>query len=334
MSKKNGDAGTSPNHVPSRVQWMATTIACENPTSAGAPPSISFFPSGMLTHAGGTVRQSKRPAGSIGGIRGKCSGFSSASRRRMRRYMLLHRVPDAWWVASLTMTVPGPVATREEYATLWHRFQGKVRRRGGCMIWRREEQTRKADHWHVILCFEAKRITELADWRLLWLRTLPVLGECVHHVKGKRYRRTRDKLPGAVRYSCQGTMQEHGQADGAWMRYMQDHATKTKPGQVASEGRHWGVVNREAFRLQHPTYEVSFASGREYTAVMRRVRMMMRPRRKCELAPFGTKLGYRPGRGYRGASVWFMEQGKSDAVKRLIAWHRDFVPQSDVRGSP
>jgi hypothetical protein len=117
---------------------------------------------------------------------------------------------------------------------------------------------------------------------------------------------------------------------GAWLRYLQDHATKSKQEQIAQGfGRHWGVVGRGKFVESVPDAELVYSSRETYFRFWRVYHRLTRPqmswRRRREKTgtkflsrPFGGRsLGWSSQRGIYGASVWF---SKPETVKRLYEW--------------
>jgi len=129
--------------------------------------------------------------------------------------------------------------------------------------------------------------------------------------------------------------------DGAWMRYMQDHASKSKQEQIAiGIGRQWGVIGRKHFVKCVPEF-VERLTDLERDKFLRCLQRLATPHvyeprvfpinyiegltdvggvsrsKKDRLA---WKLGRRPLRGHIGKSVWFEEPAKLAAVRRIIAW--------------
>ena len=135
------------------------------------------------------------------------------------------------------------------------------------------------------------------------------------------------KWPPAWMYSVH--LQEEG-GKGAWLRYLQDHATKAKQEQIAEGfGRHWGVVGRTKFVELQPDGEKVFSSRESYFRFWRAYHRLTRPvmsyriRRektggKFAKRPFGGKsLGWSSSRGIYGNSVWY---SKPETVEKIHAW--------------
>jgi len=95
------------------------------------PKRILFFPGkGVIVENPGNGRAGP------GGIRGEVVKWSSASRRRMRRFMIEHRPPIGWYCVGGSFTIPGPVLPKETCAGLWKDFSDRLQRAGVCMVWR------------------------------------------------------------------------------------------------------------------------------------------------------------------------------------------------------
>ena len=108
------------------------------------PCKVEFYPDGVALHAPAIRRKP------VGGARGEVSGWSTASRRRFRDFLLTHRITDQMNQYSCTYTIPGPPLQPADVKRLWHTYQIYLRRSGGCCVWRAEVQQRGAVHWHLI----------------------------------------------------------------------------------------------------------------------------------------------------------------------------------------
>ena len=123
---------------------------------------------------------------------------------------------------------------------------------------------------------------------------------------------------------------QEGGGRGAWLRYLQDHATKAKQEQIAEGfGRHWGVVGRSKFVELEPDQEKAFSCRDSYFRFWRAYHRLTRPvmsykvrREKTGVKfagrPFGGKsLGWSSNRGIYGQSVWF---SRPETVRRIMEW--------------
>ena len=107
-------------------------------------------------------------------------------------------------------------------------------------------------------------------------------------------------LPGASQY-CVDCQVEGG--NSAWLRYLQDHATKTKQEQLAvNAGRHWGITGHKQFEVAD-FKNVTDITTKEYYRILRWLQRMATPRVPDPRAPFGRRAGYRITRGNWGSSV-------------------------------
>lgn len=298
--------------------------------------SIDFFPGGVKITCPATVDLPRKG----GGDRGTVKGWSSASRRRMREFLIEHKPREGLKIYNITLTIPDPPITPQECSHLFNHFSKHFVTRNGCgMVWRLEAQKRGAVHWHGILSSPPELRFKWAGGsaalpaetalREYWLTALRVLGK-VHwsqeYQSGtlKGYS-TRDGIEGA-RVHAVDVQKDGGR--GAWLRYLQDHATKAKQEQIVQGfGRHWGVVGRKCFERSRPFESHQFTSRKTFTRFLRAYRRLTCPvmshrwRReesKFNSRPFsGRSLGWSSSRGSRGVSVWF---SKPETVKRLVEW--------------
>lgn len=314
---------------------------------------------GAVFH-GGSSRQGL-PLGA-GGRRGAISGWSSASRRRMREFLVSHTFPEGWCCYGVTLTVPGEdvdevmkagASGRSFFDECVRQFGQAIKGKlGGGMVWRKELQVRKMPHLHglVILpekpfyTFQGKAFPfqEYVKW--LWFhyidRILPLLS-CpmrdgvpemfvkeaekwgkysgwwkVHTMGGCAYNWrpewARHCIPWAWRYCV--NVQGNG-SKGAWLRYLQDHATKSKQAQVMESGRNWAVVGRS--RFQAASMESVDLSVKQYAQVIRYQGRLATPQVKKPGVVFGRALGFKCYRGRLccGSAVTFT---RSEIVQKMI----------------
>ena len=275
--------------------------------------------------------------------RGKVRGWSSASRRRLREALLTHDAPDLD-MYDVTLTVPGPPDVLEEQR-LFRLWSNKVKRRGWSGIWRMEVQGRGSLHWHCILwlpAFPVRRAGtgfETAAYGCFAIRDswLTVLEGSPCPDYRDRYGNewpNRRCIPGAFQHAAsvphawlaspESGERRHVQLTpgkapvggrGAWLRYLQDHASKHKQDQVAVDlGRHWGIFGRSRLTKSMPS-AVWKLSQSEYFRVLRWLRRLATPYVKDARDPRGVRRGYSPRRGTMGRSVWF---SRTDTVSRMV----------------
>lgn len=304
-------------------------------------PSIDFYRGGVMLNA--PVKVDREQKG--GGERGDVKGWSKASRRRMRNYLLTHEPVPGNLLYGVTLTIPGnrctedgkklPPPSPDECRHLFNHFAKNFLTRNGCgMVWRIEVQERGYLHWHGIAsCPPRLHAIFPPDYILkkFWLDALPVLGK-FHFLQVWRSRevilidRFHSEVDGAE-ISAANVQNDGGR--GAWLRYLQDHATKAKQDQIAiGYGRHWGVVGRNQFQITKPESSHEFSSKNAYCRFLRWYHRLTRPvmsyRKRRELCrkfdsrPFGGKsLGFTSNRGSMGMSAWF---SKPETVRRLVEW--------------
>lgn len=262
-----------------------------------------------------SVRSGKPPLAK----RGKVGGFSQGARRRMRRFMLEHVPPVGFLTVGVTLTIPGPVQPDDVERDIFKRWAREVQKRGWCAVWRLEVQNRGARHWHVVLSVPAG-VHNVAI-SMLWWDALRKQGEMVFSPPYSTKNGTREYirvsslmvLPGAHEHSC--VVQSDG-SRGAWMRYLSDHATKSKTEQIAvGKGRHWGVVGRNRFVQVFPDH-VQQLDETAYYRFLRVYRRLCQSSKKASCV-FGRKLGKRPRFGLFGQTVKF---SRTETVKRLADW--------------
>lgn len=300
-------------------------------TGAVKTYGVRLYAQGIKTEAQ-SPRRGRRMVG--GGKRGKVEGWSKASRRRMREWMLTRYVPDAHLVGG-NFTIPGiPALPYDQQKKLWVWFCREVDRRGWGMVWRMEIQERGALHWHSLIyipktCkleWRAPRVEVQCLWEsaIDWISEKPFCPDPPIPIRGRHgeirgyyveFNQGRMGIPGATAHAawCDDGTESHG----AWLRYLQDHSSKAKQEQIAvGMGRHWGVVGRKRFEAGQQV-EGFTMTPRAYWLFLRAFQRLCTPMHKCEGAPFGRKLGYRVRRGRIGNSVWF---SRSDTIRRICEW--------------
>lgn len=308
------------------------------------------------------------PTGKGGGRRGKITGWSTASRRRMRSFLLTHRCVYER-VLGVTLTIPGPPMPYGEAQRIFSVWAVAAYRAFLAAVWRVELQRRGALHWH-LLCGLPPGVSDqvVGD---LWRRAIATAGPATAWapdwgssswrslqrqlrsraadegaiVVEERWRDKGEDFPGVVRdqlelddYAderwpgpCEAVTYatrnlwpgadrhavkwEGRGGEGAWLRYLQDHATKAKQEQIPeSIGRHWGVIGRERFEVAVPD-EVCRLEPHEYARVVRWMQRLSTPRIRARCV-FGRRLGYRTRRGSWGRSVWFT---RAETVRRMVS---------------
>lgn len=282
-------------------------------------PEVAIYSTGVMLQAGGV--HIGNPDGKGGGKRGAVIGWSTASRRRMRQALLTLGAPEGWRVGGLSCTIPPPSMTPEAARALWADFSLRMVKAGMGMIWRMEVQRRGALHWHALVIGEHP-----GDAVILWHDALRRAGPVTFDppYRGSDPERpwkiavssaaSRMGVPGAAEHAGQLTVDDYS---GAWLRYLQDHASKAKQEQIGvGMGRHWGVVGRKFFAQILPA-EVCELTPSQYARVRRAYERLATARIRDDRALFGRRAGYPVRRGRRGRAVCFC---KPETVKRMIEW--------------
>lgn len=255
--------------------------------------------------------------------RGIIRTFSKASARRLRHFMLFMGKPEGWQECALNFSIPPPEVGNTRARELWRDFSNMVVKRGWGMVWRVEIQERKELHWHGIGITPPSIKHPTSHWTCLWWDAIRGLGHVKFDTpyKGKdgTYRNgileasDRMEMPGAKKRAA--VIETDGQSSaGAWLRYVQDHTSKTKQAQIPENiGRHWGVVGRKWFGTAE--FMVDELPEKEHRMVLRWMQRLATPSRPDEGSPFGRSLGWRIKRGSRGRSTWFT---RPETVARMI----------------
>jgi len=230
----------------------------------------------------------------------KITNFSTASRRRLRERIMDYHPESGWVMWSATHTIPGEILSDQMQTKLWSDFSKNfLNREKLACIWRKEIQSRGQAHWHCIY-FLPDYYREY-NIVLAWLN-------CLKNVDDKK----RDEIYNAKSKSVDLTPITD---TAIWCRYMQDHLTKHKKNQIATSGRHWGIVNRKYLTKREISecFNVSEDVWNKYRRVQRR---LFRPFRKKNVVPFGYCLGFDSKRGVVGRSDFFSENSKKEKLKK------------------
>ena len=238
--------------------------------SARAAPTLSFLdgrtwrasatvlPGGLTAKAPGR----RPPPPAVPHLRGKVSGFSVASRRRLRLALMGIDWPhvSALWV-TLTYPKAWPADWQVSKAHL-RAFLEAVRRNYPTtgLIWRLEQQRRGAPHYHMVLGYPlgaAPDARAFEAWAAgTWLRIVGATG--------------RERAKHAVYGTRVVAVERHGRGDlGALMSYLTKELCKVKQNREESggTGRQWGIRGHFPTRIIGEV-ELSDAG---YTELARRV---------------------------------------------------------------
>lgn len=285
--------------------------------------TIAIYPRGVKTK--GYTPRVRRSKGA-GGVRGAIVGWSAASRRRFREWLLTHESKNQSW--GVTLTIPGEPITPEDWKRAFRQLTTRCIRAKVGLVWRLELQQRGQPHIHCIATtphfgesVTASTLPAFVEfwWWKTWSKILnSAFPECAGLVDlGGEYvqasKASRSLLAGARQHAVRVEADTGG---GLWWRYLCDHATKTKQAQLCTwHGfRHWGVINKTAFRDVEP--EKIAVCRKVFVSVYRWIRNSTRRRIHDERAPFGYRKGVSPRRSCAGSSVWFGVD--ADMVEKLL----------------
>lgn len=110
-------------------------------------------------------------------------------------------------------------------------------------------------------------------------------------------------------------------------RYMQDHTSKSKQGQVGENiGRHWGVINRSAF--EEKKFDEIIVKTKQGFAIRRWYNRLCIPYIKDSEALFKKKRGRSYRRGYNGSSVFF---SNPETLQRMIEYAKILFPECSLK---
>jgi hypothetical protein len=279
--------------------------------------TVEVYPHGTITDRGSI--ESRKPKSKFktsrkgGGRRAKITTFSRNSAKRLRRLLAQVVCTKKWPCFGMTLTVPGPNITPEEWRRLWIAYCRKLRRLGNvALIWRIELQTRGQPHIHCICwCEDGPH-----DPRKAWFENLGLLGPYegpAVNVKGnakltqKESGETEQEIirvghrafwKGAIEHAVR--IDEIGnESNIGWWRYLAAHASKSKRSQLGWKGRQWGVINAKHLDLAEPV--LIELTRRAEVKVMRCLKRLIR----CKFA------------SPHGKQTWFI---RTSTAMRLGAW--------------
>jgi len=346
--KKEGMLLASPEGrmTKSRVHYLPESFECQ----------IEYHKEGVAMVARKKIKSEKKG----GGIRGKIKGWSKSSRSRMRDFMLTHEpASDNWHTFGITLTVPGTVLTDAEAKQVWNEYTYKLNRMEVGLVWRKEIQARGQMHWHCVgikktvptdpltwapdkeyqnwygetTCYADIDYTQYEQIVRGWYDAMDKLGvdeyDCsskpINQKNGTFCIKQTGLRSGHIGANKRAVDIEEHKNNGAWLRYLQDHATKSKQVQIAeNSGRHWGIINKKFFKTSVPD-ELQKLDSRVYCKFLRAYKRMCTTHIPDERCPFGSRLGYTPS--YRwGRNVRF---SNPESVKKLATWAtNDYASQT------
>jgi len=192
--------------------------------------------------------------------------LSRASAARLRRLLAQAIGPVGWVCFGITLTVPGPPISAEEWHRIWNAFRHKLLRYGKIvLVWRIELQERGQPHVHCV-CWGKTGEGRIREY---WNDAIGLLGPAEGEanidyestitcgkdraeLKPGWAKVTRRWLwPGADKHAVKVDGLDAGD-DAGWWRYLAAHASKFKQSQLGWKGRQWGIVNRPLLALAKP----------------------------------------------------------------------------------
>lgn len=238
--------------------------------------SLSIYDNGVMFSTGKVSCANKTPSVKRGGIK----SFSYSSRLRLRSFLLCWHVPERERFC-ITLTLPWHMdswsSVMDDFKNVVHRFRVSWLRLfpGDGLVYRVELQRRGAPHLHIVAFHSECSLSDLHDkYFLLWHRALQ------SDLRGGDY----------YYFYKHGVKVEAVKSNVAVIRYMCDHASKSKQAQLGYLGKQWGVLGRVNFRKNDSE---SFVFPREFDIFLRRhlsKAVRFRVKSKCV---FGFRLSHR-----------------------------------------
>lgn len=288
------------------------------------------------------------PTAKGGGKRGTIGGWSAASRRRMRDWMLSNQAPEGWEVWSVTLTIPGEPVHPEEAKRIFKNWCLHITSAGGGALWRLEVQKRDQLHWHCIVTLPPDRWDVMALGREYiidsWHKCLDTLEPCLHPINPKTGKRKKWQNPQTGEW-LSDVLVDRSEMNGAQLhavaadplskahgisfeRYLMDHASKAKQEQIAyNVGRHWGVIGRKVW--VENSAELHHLSEFQWHALRRAYERLCSPVIQKAGVPFGKSVQHRQ-RARRGSLVTFTTPA---TMGRLVEWASTLQMDRDQKPS-
>lgn len=254
----------------------------------------------VVTSSGGNI-----------GKRGKIKGFSRASARRLRNFLMGVDYSNA---AAVTLTHP-PVMTgmkgpEAAFVSLqWDKSNSRYCR---SLIWRKEVTENGMPHFHCVLFpVEGVGVVEASEMLVSdWIRHCLMgwdISECfVQKVSADMNKAHHSKKRPSIQV-----------LDGSrYLRYLLDHQSKHKRVQANTEGRAWGVWHRKLLPLVVP--EEWNLEDDEKLLARRILRKVTRYARKSDCS-FGWK--HTKGRlAHAGVVAFFARSNDGKLGRRLVEY--------------
>lgn len=256
------------------------------------------YKSGIRLHRqAGMVYVGSHLSGEDKAKRGEITEFTAGARRRLRGALLEFSIPDALRVG-ITLTVPwrGTDFTplMDEFRACIHRFQLTFLRRfpNSAYIYRVELQTRGAPHIHALAYISRDDLAGVVT-PAVRCATAPAMVACVcFEVRQMWLQAVPDLHHGSYGAFCEhGALVEEISTDGAMMRYVADHTSKSKQAQLGYKGKQWGIIGRRNLVKAESSELPPLRNDYQWAVFLRMLRKVVRYRITCDKwhrpPPFG-----------------------------------------------
>lgn len=249
---------------------------------------VSLKENGVSLNRSVTARKSKKACSTVVSKRGNVTTFSRSSCRRLRKF-LLNYIGDGL-AYGLTCTIPFTDLSDKDFRDLVARFRKNVTRMGHGLIYRIELQQNKMPHLHCVGYATSNDV--IFDCQFAWWQALSTI-----MYNDEKY----GEIPlicrdGVLLYSC--NISRPSSNFHRWFAYLSCHASKHKYSQLGFQGRQWGVINKQYFKLCKSD-DIALDDS-EYFRLLRWIRRLTRCKSK---------------RGLYGVTDWFVNPG---TIKRMV----------------
>lgn len=263
-------------HNPLPDWAQSPKVRCINPLVKGAliPDQITIHEHGFSVQCG-RWNDGKQPEHLRDVERGKITGFSDKSARRLRQFMLTNWGGEGSHPFAVTLTTR-QIHTPERWEGALKRFRTTLARKypTWAACWRVELQKRKTPHLHCVFWFDEVKHVSWVQYYIseLWLKAI---GE-QEDMDSWTYAVSVKNLTGA----------------SGWVIYCTLHDSKHKKEQLGWKGRQWGIWNKKAWKPRLAVTETTF-TPEQRVVFCRRLRKHSRNRikgkRSKELRFYATR---------------------------------------------
>lgn len=128
---------------------MTGTILALDVSFRKATASVTVLSRGCIMAASAGQASSKKL--NSGGLRGAVRGFSYASRRRMRHFLMTRDFQPGFLTFNVTFTLPTTDIESQEEARIFANWSRQAVKDGWSAVWRLQVQKRGVRHWHLLV---------------------------------------------------------------------------------------------------------------------------------------------------------------------------------------